>query len=398
LPARPVARTLERLEERVSTGAGGSRGKRGERDEREDEEREPTDEPSGHDSERPTVVPPFNVEDLARKSADSGRADARAPTASLTMATPQKIPIPATPSNVGSEPLTGRSNVLAMANANSPSIAPPSLTKPVVLEEGISALDRAWGEDEADEPAAEAGPRAAAPSAAPAESATPPPAVALSDEPFSDEARYEVDVPPPPAASLPPALAAPPPPIESAPPTPGSRVTTLRPSDDPDLPPVLGGAAVDSGPPSPSPLSQPGSGPNRRPTMPAPTEVDAEREMRDRFSLGDYTGALASAESILAREREGARHAEALAFAENCRTVLRQMYTARIGPLDRVPMVMVPAEQLRWLSIDHKAGFVLSHIDGVSSLEMILDVSGMPALEALRILCELAQQRIISFR
>jgi hypothetical protein len=89
---------------------------------------------------------------------------------------------------------------------------------------------------------------------------------------------------------------------------------------------------------------------------------------------------------------------DAIECAEECRTTLQQMYTARIGPMDRVPVVMVPREQLRWLSIDHRAGFLLSHIDGVSSLEMILDVSGMPTLDALKILCELAQQRVISFR
>ena len=74
------------------------------------------------------------------------------------------------------------------------------------------------------------------------------------------------------------------------------------------------------------------------------------------------------------------------------------MYSARIGPLDRVPFVAVPPEQLKWLSIDHRAGFVLSHVDGVCSLEQILDVSGMPTLDALRILYELAQQRVIAFR
>ena len=42
------------------------------------------------------------------------------------------------------------------------------------------------------------------------------------------------------------------------------------------------------------------------------------------------------------------------------------------------PMVLVPRTQLRWLSIDHRAGFVLSLIDGSSTLEMILDVCGMP--------------------
>jgi hypothetical protein len=119
------------------------------------------------------------------------------------------------------------------------------------------------------------------------------------------------------------------------------------------------------------------------------------REMHDRVSLGDYSGALEIAESILQIDPV---NADAIECAEECRSTLQQMYTARIGPMDRVPVVMVPREQLRWLSIDHRAGFLLSHIDGVSSLEMILDVSGMPTLDALKILCELAQQRVISFR
>jgi hypothetical protein len=119
------------------------------------------------------------------------------------------------------------------------------------------------------------------------------------------------------------------------------------------------------------------------------------REMRDRFSLGDYSGALEIAEQLLDGDPG---NEEAAGCAEQSRGKLLQMYTAKIGPLDRVPMVIVPREQLRWLSIDHRAGFLLSHIDGVSSLEMILDVSGMPLLDALKILCELAQQRVIGFR
>lgn len=120
-----------------------------------------------------------------------------------------------------------------------------------------------------------------------------------------------------------------------------------------------------------------------------------DREMNDRVELGDYSGALEIAEEILrgAPENIGAK-----AVAETCRTVLRQIYAARIGPLDRVPVVMVARDQLRWLSIDHKAGFVLSLVDGVSSVEMIIDVSGMPELDTLRILSELAQQRVIALR
>ena len=131
------------------------------------------------------------------------------------------------------------------------------------------------------------------------------------------------------------------------------------------------------------------------PVPPAPPPPPTAQEMNDRVSLGDYTGALEIAEKLL----EVDPNDEAVkVVAESCRGILKQMYTTRIGPLDRVPLVMVARDQLRWLSIDHRAGFVLSLVDGVSSLEMILDVSGMPELDALRILSELAQQRIISFR
>jgi hypothetical protein len=74
------------------------------------------------------------------------------------------------------------------------------------------------------------------------------------------------------------------------------------------------------------------------------------------------------------------------------------MYAAKIGPLDRVPTLNVQPPELRWLSMDHRAGFLLSLVDGSSSIEMILDLSGMPLLDTLRILHELYQQRIISFR
>lgn len=122
---------------------------------------------------------------------------------------------------------------------------------------------------------------------------------------------------------------------------------------------------------------------------------DPAAEMRERFSLGDYTGALEMAELILAEEPG---NVEASECAENCRTVLENMYAARLGPLDRVPMVVVPRTQMRWLSIDHRAGFVLSLIDGTSTVEMILDMCGMPRLDALRILQELVQQKVVSMR
>jgi hypothetical protein len=136
-------------------------------------------------------------------------------------------------------------------------------------------------------------------------------------------------------------------------------------------------------------------GSSRAPEITERTIDDPMAEMRERFSLGDYTGALEMSELILAEEPSDLEAAEC---GENCRSVLEQMYAARLGPLERVPMVVVPRTQMRWLSMDHRAGFILSLIDGSSSVDLILDVCGMPKLDALRILHELVQQKIVAFR
>lgn len=146
--------------------------------------------------------------------------------------------------------------------------------------------------------------------------------------------------------------------------------------------------------PSPPP-PPPSLAPTPVPPPPPPPAAPSAQEMSDRLALGDYSGALEMAEKLLVLDPD---NEPVKVCAESCRGILKQMYITRIGPLDRVPLVMVARDQMRWLSIDHRAGFVLSLVDGVSSIEMILDVSGMAVLDALRILSELAQQRIISFR
>ncbi len=119
---------------------------------------------------------------------------------------------------------------------------------------------------------------------------------------------------------------------------------------------------------------------------------DTKTALRDRFDVGDFSGALIVAEAILAADPSDT---EAARYAEKCRTTLQAMYLARLGGLARVPMVTVPRDQIRWLSLDHRAGFLLSLVDGRTSLEDILDMSGMPALDAMRIVFELAQQNVI---
>lgn len=153
-----------------------------------------------------------------------------------------------------------------------------------------------------------------------------------------------------------------------------------------------------------SPLALAGERPTLPPVGPPPDAVEAPQrppptreerladEMRARYAVGDFSGALSSADALLALSPS---HREALKHAESCREVLCQMYTARLGSLVHVPTVVMSQDKVRWLSLDHRAGFLLACVDGFSSVEEILDVCGMSTLDALRILADLCDQKVI---
>jgi hypothetical protein len=116
-------------------------------------------------------------------------------------------------------------------------------------------------------------------------------------------------------------------------------------------------------------------------------------EMHARLLHRDLTGALAVAERILTRWDD----ADARECADACRTRLIARYLARIGSLDQVPVLVTPLPAIDARALDYRAAFVLSQVDGHTSLDAILDVSGMPALETLRIVAELVRREIIAF-
>ena len=109
-------------------------------------------------------------------------------------------------------------------------------------------------------------------------------------------------------------------------------------------------------------------------------------EIAELYALGDFTGALRVAELVLGQDPE---HEEARSYAERCREHLVRMYTSKLGSVRRVPVLAVAARDVRWLGLDHLAGFVLSQVDGSSSVEEILDVCTMDRLETLKTLVEL---------
>jgi len=127
-------------------------------------------------------------------------------------------------------------------------------------------------------------------------------------------------------------------------------------------------------------------------SRPSYSGVDLHAEMADRFALGDFSGALGVAELIL-----GSRPGDPAAqrYADSSREKLEQFYESRLGSTSNIVRVAVGEKDVRWLGLDHRAGFLLSRVDGHSTVEEVIDLSGMPRLEALRTLAELLDQRAI---
>jgi len=130
----------------------------------------------------------------------------------------------------------------------------------------------------------------------------------------------------------------------------------------------------------------------RPPRISTPPGSSPVRDMNDRFAMGDFSGALEKARLIL---EEDPLDREARSMAAKCEDVLLDMYSSRIAGMQRTVRTVMGSDQIRWLSLDHRAGFLLSLIDGHSSVDDLLDLCGMPRLEALRLICSLVDQRVI---
>jgi hypothetical protein len=116
------------------------------------------------------------------------------------------------------------------------------------------------------------------------------------------------------------------------------------------------------------------------------------RRMAERPSARDYRGALMEAEGLLAANPQ---NLDAKRCAESCREMLAQKYLGSLGGREQIPRALMPPEEIRWLSLDHRAGFLLSFVDGAMSIEEVLDVSSMAELDALQIMYELREQGVI---
>ena len=62
-----------------------------------------------------------------------------------------------------------------------------------------------------------------------------------------------------------------------------------------------------------------------------------------------------------------------------------------------IPRVRKSMAEVSKLKIDHRAGFLLAHVDGMQTLEEILDICAMPAAEALGLISNLREMGVIEF-
>jgi hypothetical protein len=118
-----------------------------------------------------------------------------------------------------------------------------------------------------------------------------------------------------------------------------------------------------------------------------------ETRLKQFLELDDLTDALEVVEQILELEPE---HGLALEARATCGEKLIKMYESKVGGnLGATPVVLLPPDQLVWQDLDHRAGFILSQVDGASRFQDILLISGMDRLDTMRILAQLVQDGVI---
>ncbi len=75
----------------------------------------------------------------------------------------------------------------------------------------------------------------------------------------------------------------------------------------------------------------------------------------------------------------------------------QEIYWARIGDSHQIPVLVRPIEELLREPREAAAGFVLSAIDGKSTVQALMKSCGLPPLAVLCILCELMDRGAIAF-
>ena len=114
---------------------------------------------------------------------------------------------------------------------------------------------------------------------------------------------------------------------------------------------------------------------------------------KELFALGDFTGSLELIEKVLQVDPD---HGEARDYLTQNEATLVSMYESKLGSLGAVPRLAIKPEEVMWLNLDHRAGFLLAQIDGTVDYDSLFALSGLPRLDTARILANLIADGVIT--
>ena len=114
---------------------------------------------------------------------------------------------------------------------------------------------------------------------------------------------------------------------------------------------------------------------------------------RDLVALNDFSGALELTNKILER-KQGDKEAQQI--HELCEHNLTLMFESKIGSMKARPSVSMPPDEIIWLNLDPRAGFVLAQIDGEVSFEDLYAICGLRQLDTARILAQLLEEGVVA--
>ena len=129
------------------------------------------------------------------------------------------------------------------------------------------------------------------------------------------------------------------------------------------------------------------------PGIAAVSEVDSLlKGANDLLELDDFSGVMELLDKVLEQEPG---HSQAKKMRDEAEQELLSMLSSKLGDMNRTARVRMSQDEIIWLNLDNRAGFVLSLVDGSLSLDEIVSICGLPQLEGMRILVQLLQEKVI---
>ncbi len=125
-----------------------------------------------------------------------------------------------------------------------------------------------------------------------------------------------------------------------------------------------------------------------------PNDVDSMVVLiESRIKAGNYDSVSELLDSVL---QENPNHSEILRLKTLNDEKRLQRMESTLGDLTRCLRLNLRQEEMVWQSLNHHEGFVLSQVDGITSIEDIIDIAGLPRAQVIEILVKLIKQGLLA--